>query len=149
MQAWGLTKKIYIQYKDTIMQNQLNTILCYFSKASNAKVNQIVSLEGKSCSLNSSATNYYYNFQGQTLSNELSSTIIYHIGDQNLTTDPSSSAFSSLFDAKGITTTAVSMALANFSINYIDKSYTQGSFNPIDGIKISSTQFKPELTFTA
>lgn len=66
----------------------------------------------------------------------------------NLTTDPSSSSFSALYDANGITTSALSTALANFSINYINSSYSLGSFNPIDSIKINLDSFKPQLTFT-
>lgn len=72
--------------------------------------------------MTTSATNYYYKYPGVLKSNELSSTIIYHISDQNLTTDPSSSAFSLMYDATGFTTNSFATALANFSINYINNS---------------------------
>jgi hypothetical protein len=147
MQAWGSIKKAFIQFKYTIQENQLNTILCYFVKNSNAEINQIVSLEGKSCSLNTSASNYYYNFPGQLKTRELSSTIIYHISDQNLTTDPSSSAFSLMYTANGITTNALAAALSNFSISYINNSNSEGFFAPMDAIKTATDAFKPTLTF--
>ena len=65
MQNWGVVQKISVQFKNTIFDNQLNTILCYFSKASNAKVTQIVSLEGKSCSLDNTPSNYFFNYNGE------------------------------------------------------------------------------------
>ena len=80
--------------------------------------------------------------------NELTSTIIYHISDMNLTTDPSSSSFAALYDANGITNTSIAMALANFSINYISKSTFIGSYDPMDMIQMTSAQFIPALTFT-
>lgn len=143
MQNWGLLKKIYVSFKYTIQDNQLNNILCYFVKASNSQIDQIVSLEGKSCSLNTSATNYYYKFNGKVKTNELSSAIIYHVSDKNLTTDPASSAFSGMYDANGITTTSLATALSNFSIAYINTSYSMGSFNPIDNINLASDSFRP------
>jgi len=148
MQNWGSIKKVYIKFKNTIQENQLNNILCYFVKTSGSEISQIVSLEGKSCSLNTSASNYYFAYPGQVKANELSSTIIYHVSNQNLTTDPSSSAFSSMYDASGITTTSLATALANFSINYINNSNSLGSFNPIDAITTSSSPFQPTLFFS-
>ena len=148
MQAWGSIKKAFIKFKYTIQENQLNTILCYFVKTSKAEINQIVSLEGKSCSLNTSASNYFYNYPGQLKTNELTSTIIYHISDQNLTTDPSSSAFSLMYDGNGITTNALATALSNFSISYINNSNSVGFFAPMDAIKTTNPTKKAPQAFT-
>jgi hypothetical protein len=98
--------------------------------------------------LNTSASNYNFDYNGSMSTNELTSTFIYHISDMNLTTDPSSSSFAALYDANGITNTSKAMALANFSINYISKSTFIGSYDPMDMIKMTSAQFIPTLTFT-
>jgi hypothetical protein len=52
-----------------------------------------------------------------------------------------------MYDANGISATALATALANFSISYINVSNSIGSFNPIDSIKVLTDDFKPSLTF--
>ena len=147
MQTWGPIIKSYIKFKYNIQQNQLNNILCYFVKTSQSHITQIISLEGKSCSLNNSASNYYFNFPGQVNTNELSSTIIYHISDQNLTTDPSNSAFTAMYDASGLTNSSLAAALSDFSIAYINTSYSLGNFDPLDPITFANDNFKPVALF--
>jgi len=51
--AWGSITKAIITFNSTIYESQLNKVLCYFVKASDSKINQVVDLEGRSCSLSS------------------------------------------------------------------------------------------------
>ena len=105
-------------------------------------------LEGKSCSLNSAASNYNYNYRGSTHTLELYSTFLYHISDYNLTTDPSTSAFTSLYNSTAILQTSLDVALSNFSINFISSSTLSGSFEPLAAINIDSSSFMPVVSFT-
>ena len=43
-------------------------MLCFFARASSSKIYQVVDLEGRSCSLTSSAQNYNYKYDGTTQS---------------------------------------------------------------------------------
>ena len=44
MQAWGTVSKAYVEFSSPILANQLNNVLCFFVKASNSEINQIVDL---------------------------------------------------------------------------------------------------------
>lgn len=44
MQSWGTVSKAFISFSTPILANQLNNVLCFFVKASNSKITQIVSL---------------------------------------------------------------------------------------------------------
>lgn len=66
MQTWGYINKFSISFSSKIFDKQLNDVLCFFSKASNSKITQVVSLEGKSCSLDTAPTNYYFKYNGTT-----------------------------------------------------------------------------------
>lgn len=128
MQTWGVISKAYVEFSNPILANQLNNVLCFFVKASESEITQIVNLEGSSCSLYTSPQNYFYTYNGNTTTNELSSTYIYHTSDRNLTSDASTTAFSALFDSNGITSASLSLAQTQFSINFISRSYFVGTF---------------------
>jgi|688.fasta_scaffold337010_1 hypothetical protein len=66
--SWGSIKKAIITFNQTIYESQLNKMLCFFARASSSKIYQIVDLEGRSCSLTSSAQNYNYKYNGTTQS---------------------------------------------------------------------------------
>jgi len=68
MQSWGVISKAYISFNAPILANALNNVLCFFVKASNSQINQILDLEGNSCSLNTSPQNYFYKYKGNTTS---------------------------------------------------------------------------------
>ena len=104
-------------------------------------------MEGSSCSLNTSPQNYYYNYGGNTTSLEYTKTIIYHTSSPNLTTDASVSAFSSLFDANGITSASLATAQTDFSINFIGASSFIGTFDPMTAIQASAVEFQPSVSF--
>lgn len=67
--AWGSVTKAIITFTQTVYENQLNKVLCFFVKASESKINQVVDLEGRSCSLSNSAQNYNYLYKGTTQTN--------------------------------------------------------------------------------
>lgn len=135
-QTWGSIQKTYVSFSAPILANQLNNLLCFFVKASNSEINQIVDLEGSSCSLNTSPQNYYYQYNGNT-TNQFSSTIIYHIASQNLTSDASISAFNSLFSSNTLSLASVSLAQTSFSINFIGTSTLLTPFDPMTAIQLS------------
>lgn len=130
--AWGIVNKAIITFKQTIYESQLNKVLCFFVKASESKINQVVDLEGRSCSLSNAPENYNYVFNGTTISSELKQTTIYFVTNRNLTTDPSVALFTSIYDSSGITAASLSLALSSFAVNYIQSSYLAGSFYPPD-----------------
>lgn len=111
-------------------------------KASFARIYQVVDINGGSCSLSNSATNYYYNYTGTTISSQLKQTILYFIPNQNLTTDPSVTSFQKIYNNSGITASSLSLALSAFAVNFINSSYLRGTFYPSDAISGSDT-FKP------
>jgi hypothetical protein len=147
-QSWGTISKAYISFSSPILANQLNNVLCFFVKASNSQITQIIDLEGNSCSMKTSPQDYYYTYKGNTTSKESSSTIIYHTANVNLTTDASISAFTSLFDGNGITTTSLTLAQTQFSINFISSSYALTSFSPMTAVYASSGSFQPQMSLT-
>lgn len=53
--SWGSITKAIIKFNSTIYENQLNKVFCFFVKASNSKIDQVVDLSGRSCSLSNSA----------------------------------------------------------------------------------------------
>jgi hypothetical protein len=137
--AWGTVSKAIITFNQTIYESQLNKVLCFFVKASESKINQVVDLEGRSCSLSNAPENYNYNYNGTTLSSELKQTTIYFVTNKNLTTDPSVALFNSIYDTNGITAASLSLALSSFAVNYIQSSRMIGSFNPPQMTAGSST----------
>jgi hypothetical protein len=130
------------------LANQLNEVLCFFVKASSSEINQIIDLEGSSCSLNTSPKNYYYAFTGNTTTNQYQNTIIYHIASPNLTSDVSISAFNSLFSSNVLTAASLSIAQIQFSINFINTSYLLSSFDPLTAIQLASANEQPQFSFT-
>ena len=66
---WGIITKASISFLNApIYDNQLNKILCFFVKASESEIDQVVDLQGHSCSLSSTAENYNYDYSGETIS---------------------------------------------------------------------------------
>lgn len=147
-QTWGNIRKTYISFSTPILANQLNNLLCFFVKAANSEIDQIVSLEGSSCSLNTSPQNYYYSYTGNTTTNQYSNTIIYHIASQNLTSDASISAFNSLFSSNTLTAASRSLAQTYFSINFISSSTLLTQFDPMASIQLSSSTQQPQFSLT-
>lgn len=90
----------------------------------------MVDIQGRSCSLSSAAESYYYTYPGTTISTELKQTLIYFITNTNLTTDPSVTKFSNIYNSSGITAASLSLALSSFAVNYIESSYLKGTFDP-------------------
>ena len=44
MQTWGVISRAYVEFSSPILANQLNNVLCFFVKASNSEINQVVNL---------------------------------------------------------------------------------------------------------
>lgn len=147
-QAWGTIRKTFISFSAPILANQLNNVLCFFVRASNSEISQIVDLEGYSCSLNTSPQNYYYTYNGNTTSNQYSSTIVYHITSPNLTSDASVSAFNSLFSGNTLTASSLSLAQTGFSINFISTSTLLSSFQPMGSVQLSLPSQQPQFSFS-
>lgn len=53
-----------------------------------------------------------------------------------------------MYDANGLTVSSLATALSDFSIAYINTSYSMGLFDPIDTINFSTDDFKPTLSFS-
>lgn len=68
------------------------------------------------------------------------------ITNANLTTDPSMTKFSNIYNANGITAASLSLALSSFAVNYIKSSSLVSTFYPPDIISGSAT-FTPTFTF--
>lgn len=64
----------------------------------------------------------------------------------NLTTDPSMTKFSNIYNSSGITAASLSLALSSFAVNYIKSSWLVSSFSPPDIISGSST-YTPSFTY--
>ena len=146
MQTWGTTNKAHITFSSAILANQLNNLLCFFVKASSSEISQVIDLEGNSCSLNTSPANYYYVYNGNSTSKG-TETIIYHMSSKNLTSDPSISAFTALFDANGLTTASTTTASTEFSVDFITGSSLLSSFNPMSAVQTASG-FTPTVSLT-
>ena len=65
----GIITKASLTFNSTVYENQLNKVLCFLIKDSFARINQIININGRSCSLQNSAINYYYQYNGNTISN--------------------------------------------------------------------------------
>lgn len=52
-----------------------------------------------------------------------------------------------MYDNNGLTTTSLATALSEFSIAYINTSYSMENFDPMDAINIINDNFKPLITF--
>jgi hypothetical protein len=98
--------------------------------------------------LKTSAQNYYYNYKGNSTTNQFSSTIIYHLANPNLTSDASISAFNSMFSGNGLTSTSLSLAQSQFSITFFSTTQLLTSFSPMTAIEIASSSFQPSYSLT-
>lgn len=145
MMDWGTMTKATISFTTPLYDSQLNKVLCFFVKASESEIDQVVDLEGHSCSLSNGLENYNYAYSGSTISSEKTETVIYFITNRNLTTDPSVALFSSIYDSNGIKATSLSYALSAFAINYIDSSFKVSTFDPLDVITPTSA-FRPSFS---
>ena len=54
-----------------------------------------------------------------------------------------------MYDTSGLTVTSLATALSDFSIAYINTSYSLGNFDPLDAITFESDNFKPTVSFNA
>ena len=52
-----------------------------------------------------------------------------------------------MYDTSGLSTTSLATALSEFSIAYINNSYSLGNFDPIDAITFVNDNFKPIVSF--
>lgn len=52
-----------------------------------------------------------------------------------------------MYDASGLSTTSLATALSDFSIAYINNSYSLGNFDPLDVITFFNDNFKPSVSF--
>lgn len=146
MMEWGIVSKATITFSNgPLYRSQLNKVLCFFVKASESEILQVVDLSGHSCSLSSVPENYNYLYTGQTTSSELTQTTIYFLTNRNLTTDPSVTLFSNAYDSDGITAASLSLALSSFAINYIDTSDLQSTFDSNDA-RSPTSDFQPSLS---
>lgn len=147
-QNWGSIRKTFISFNTPILANQLNQVLCFFVKASSSEIDQVVDLEGSSCSLSTSPQNYYYSYTGNTTTIQSQQTIIYHLTNPNLTSDGSISAFNSLFSANVLTPASLSVAQTQFSVNFVSTSQLLTSFSPMNAIQLSDSSLQPQFSFT-
>lgn len=53
-----------------------------------------------------------------------------------------------MYDVNGLTTASLATALSDFSIAYINTSYSLGNFDPIDTINFATDNFKPSVSFS-
>lgn len=95
-----------------------------------------------------SPQNYNYAYKGNTTSNQYQNTIIYHITSPNLTSDGSISAFNSLFSNNALTSTSLSTAQTQFSVNFISTSTLLTSFAPMTAIQASTANMQPQVSFS-
>lgn len=147
-QAWGTVRKALVTFSSPILANDLNNVLCFFVRGSSSEINQIINSDGNSCALKTSAQNYYYNYKGNSTTNQFSSTIIYHLANPNLTSDASISAFNSLFTGSGLTSSSLTLAQSQFSITFFSSTQLLTSFSPMTAIEIGSSSFQPSYSFT-
>ncbi len=126
-----------VQFSSSVNDQNLNNVLCYFTKNINTQVQYVVDLEGNSCD-NHKVKNLYYNYPGQSFKSENSFTNIYIITNPYLTSDPSPTSFLNMFSPSGqITAASISAALSGFAINFLSSNYL-GSSNAIGMIDISN-----------
>jgi hypothetical protein len=64
-QSWGVIMKAKLTFSSTLNTQNLNNVLCFFTKAINTQVIYAVDLEGNSCN-NRAVENLYYNYPGNT-----------------------------------------------------------------------------------
>ena len=121
-----------------LVDENLNKVLCFFTKEIDTEILYLVDLEGNSCH-DRAVSNVYFNYSGSTFSAENYHTVIYAMTNPYHTNDPSPLAFQNMFDA-GNSLSAVSLASAvnGFAINYLSATYLT-SFQAIDLIDRTET----------
>lgn len=123
-----------IQFSSVLNDQNLNNVLCYFSKSTNTQVIYALDLEGNSC-YDHKVKNLYYNYPGQTFTSEKLFTNIYLITNPYLTSDPSITAFQTMYEANGqLSTPSLNAALSGFAINFLSSNYLGvfGAYGMID-----------------
>ena len=128
-----------------ISDENLNKVLCFFTKEIDTEVFYLLDIESNSC-YDRAVNNVYYNYTGDTFSAENHHTIIYMITNPYLISDPSPTAFQNMFgDDKQLTAATKSSAVSGFAINYMSVTY-RDSFEAID--MIDRTEATKSLTVT-
>lgn len=126
-----------VQFSSSVNDQNLNNVLCFFTKNINTEVQYVVDLEGNSCD-DRKVKNSHYNYPGQSFTNENSFTNIYIITNPYLTSDPSPTSFLNMFSPSGqITGASISAALSGFAINFLSSNYL-GLSNAIQMTDISN-----------
>ena len=64
-QSWGVILKAKLQFTSSLNSQNLNNVLCFFTKSISTQVIYAVDLEGNSCN-NRAVKNLYYKYHGQT-----------------------------------------------------------------------------------
>ena len=131
---WGKIMKASVTFSQPpISDENLNKVLCFFTKEIDTEVFYLLDLESNSC-YDRAVSNVYYNYSGDTFSAENHHTIIYMVTNPYLISDPSPTAFQNMFgDDKHLTVVAKSSAVSGFAINYMSVTY-RDSFEAIDMI---------------
>ena len=129
-----------------ISDENLNKVLCFFTKEIDTEVLYLVDIESNSC-YDRAVSNVYFNYSGDTFSTENHQTIIYMVTNPYLVSDPSPTAFQNMFGTdKHLTTSTKNSAVNGFAINYISATY-RDSFEAIDMLDRTETTKILSVTF--
>lgn len=122
--TWGSIIKARLTFSQTLTDQQLNNILCFFTAVVGTSQSYLVDMEGNSCG-NRKVENIYYKYIGATQKTEKKGTIIYLITNPTIIgTDPSPLAFTNLFTGQGqLSVSTLSAAQSQFSITYLSATY--------------------------
>lgn len=64
-QVWGSIMKAKVSFTSALNDQNLNNVLCFFTKRIDTEVSYVVDLEGNSC-YDHAVRNLYYHYPGQT-----------------------------------------------------------------------------------
>lgn len=122
-QGWGTIMKASAVFDNTLAAEDLNKILCYFTKQTDTEVVYLTDLEGNSCH-DRAVKNLYYSYNGEVFSKESDLTYVYLITNPDIASDPSPTAFLNMYGSdRQLTATSLASAISNFSINYLTSKY--------------------------
>lgn len=93
--------------------------MCFFTKYLGTTTQYLVNIEGNSCNDNA-VRNINFHYPSTTFTNEKKSTNIYLATNPSLTSDPSSVAFSNMFNTSyDVTSTVLAAALSGYGIDFM------------------------------
>lgn len=126
--TWGTALKAKVKFSKVLTSQELNNILCFFTRAAGTNQLYLVDGEGNSCD-NRAVKNNYYTYSGNSFTTEITGTNIYLFTNPTITgSDPAPLAFTNLFTGGVLSATSLASAQSMFSITYLSGTY-ETSFN--------------------